>query len=79
MTSEVVQNVEQTVAQTLPNAPVVEVAEAVASTVAAPTNPVVLVDDLLLVHKLATDLKVALAGKHPSLWDLVQFLFHNGS
>lgn len=55
--------------------PIVEVAQAVAATVSNP-NPAILVEDVVLAHKLATDLKTALNGKHPSLWQLVTSLFH---
>jgi hypothetical protein len=56
-------------------APVIEIAEAVANTIANPLNPEILVEDVILAHKLATALKAALAGKHPNLSDLVHYLF----
>lgn len=55
--------------------PVVEVAQAVAATVSNP-KPAILVEDVVLAHKLAMDLKTALNCKHPSIWQLVTTLFH---
>jgi len=72
MTS-VAENVVQAAEEVAPSAPVVEVAGAVAATVASPTIPV-LAEDLLLAHKLAEDLKTQLAGKHPSLLNMIHWL-----
>jgi hypothetical protein len=55
--------------------PIVEAAEAVAQTIASPTLPVV-IDDLILVHKLANEVKAQLQVKHPSLCQIFSMLFH---
>lgn len=38
-----------------------------------------LAEDVLLAHKIATDVKAALEGKHPSIWQLVATIFHLGN
>lgn len=73
--SNVVNEVVQAANQVDPNAPVVEVAEAAIKTISDPSVPV-LVDDLILVHKLVSDVKSALAGKHASMNQLFWMLFH---
>lgn len=55
-------------------APVVEAATALAETIANPSIPV-LAEDLLLVHKIVSEVKAQLAGKHPSLNLIFQALF----
>ena len=56
-------------------APVVEAAGAVAATIANPSIPVI-AEDLILVHKLVTEVKSQLAGKHPSVLDIFKVLFN---
>lgn len=55
--------------------PIVEVAAAVAETIATPTIPV-LAEDLLLVHKIVGEVKQKLNNKHPALLDIFNILFH---
>ncbi len=54
--------------------PIVEAVQVVANTVINPTVPV-LAEDLLLVHQIASEIKAKLAGKHPTLvnilWSLI--------
>ena len=62
--------------------PVSDVAQAVdaaVKTIENPLNPAILVEDVLLAHKIATDVQAALAGKHPSFWQLVATLLHLNS
>lgn len=67
--------VSEVVSAVTPSSPVAEVAAAVAETVANPSAPV-LVEDLLLVHKIAGEVKAQLAGKHPTLSQIFWSLFH---
>jgi len=60
-------------AQSLP--PIVEAAGAVVATIANPSIPV-LSEDLLLVHKIASEVKEQLSGKHPGLLDILKALFN---
>ena len=57
------------------DSPIVDVANAVEKTIANPSIPI-LVEDLLLVHKIVTDVKAQLAGKHPSLNLIFHTLFN---
>lgn len=56
-------------------APIVEAAEAVAATIATPSIPI-LAEDLLLVHKLAIEVKAQLAEKGNNLSNLFVWLFN---
>lgn len=56
-------------------APIEQVAQAVAETIANPSIPV-LAEDLLLAHQLAAEVKAKLAGKHPSLGMIFNMLFN---
>lgn len=60
---------------TTDTSPVIEVAEAVAETVATPTIPV-LAEDLILVHRLVSDVKTKLAGKSATLASIFSILFN---
>ena len=55
--------------------PIVEVAQAVAQTVANPSLPV-LVEDLILIHNLVTNVRSQLAGKHPSVLNIFNALLN---
>lgn len=55
--------------------PIVEATQAVMQTIATPTLPV-LVEDMILVHKLAGEVQAALKGKHPSLAAILSSLLH---
>ena len=74
MTNPEVQAVENAVEQALPDSPVVQVAEAVAATVADP-SPLNIMNDLQLALNLAKKLKAKLAGMHPSVTDIIKALF----
>lgn len=54
--------------------PIERIAEAALNTISAPT-PAVLVEDLILVHQLATEVKAKLAGKHPTILTILRLLF----
>ena len=54
--------------------PVIEAAAAVAATIVNPSIPV-LAEDLLLAHKIASEVKTAFAGKHPGVLDIFKLLF----
>ena len=56
-------------------APIVEAAEIVGQTIASPSIPV-LVEDLVMVHSLVSDVKAKLAGKPASLLNLFHVLFN---
>lgn len=56
-------------------APIIEAATAVAATIANPSIPV-LVEDLILAHKLAGEVKAQLAGKHPTVIAIFGALFN---
>lgn len=56
-------------------APIVEVAQALASTIANPSIPI-LAGDLLLAHQLANEVNEKLKDKHPSIRNVFQFLFN---
>lgn len=58
------------------SSPLADIVGAAASTIAAPTNPVVIFEDLMLAHKIVGDIRSQLVGKHPRLWDIITFLFH---
>lgn len=55
--------------------PIIEAAEAVVKTVASPSLPV-LIEDLVLVHKLVNEVKSQLAGKPHHLIDIFLVLFN---
>jgi len=75
MTSELINNVAQAVEQAAPTAPAVEIAQAALQTAVNFSVPVI-VDDLVLVHTLANDIKAKFAGKHPSLLSIFQWLLN---
>lgn len=56
-----------------PTAPIVEAAEAVATTVSDPT-PAKIMADIELVTNLATQLKEAMSNAHPSLLTFLKLL-----
>lgn len=74
MASEVVNAVVNAVDSVAPNVPAVEVAAAAVSTAADP-SPSNILADIELVVGLVKQLKVALAGKHPSLLEIVKAIF----
>jgi hypothetical protein len=57
-------------------APIEQIGEAVAETVAAPTSIPVLVSDLELAHKLAEEVKAQLANKHEGVMDIFKWLLN---
>jgi hypothetical protein len=60
----------------IPVPPIERIAEAALNTVASPT-PEILVEDLILVHQLVTEVKAKLAGKSPTLINMFGWLFHS--
>lgn len=64
-----------TVTTTPEIAPIVEAAAAVEATIVNPSIPV-LAGDLLLAHKLVSEVKQQLAGKHPTITALFRALFN---
>ena len=59
----------------LPVAPAVEAVEALTNTLTNP-SPAVIAEDILLVLKLANEVKTKLAGKHPDLLHVFWALFN---
>lgn len=57
------------------NSPAIRAVEAVAQTIADPSIPV-LVEDVMLAHKLAMEVNTQLAGKHPSIKQIFNTLFN---
>jgi len=76
--NDVVNEVLSVAKEVAPQNDVVQVGEAIAVTVANP-SPEILVEDVILAHKVANDVKTAFAGKHPGLWDLFCTIFHLGN
>jgi hypothetical protein len=74
MTNEVVNAVEQAVAQAIPNAPAVQAIEAVAATAADP-SPLNIAADIELALSLVAQLKAQFANSHPSIMTFVKALF----
>ena len=56
-----------------PASPAVEVAEAVAATVVAPT-PANLIADVELAITLFKEFRAKTAGLHPTVWDVIKLL-----
>lgn len=59
-----------------PESPVTEIASAIMKTIANPSVGVLL-EDLQLAHKIATDIKTQVAGKPPALMNIVLQLLYS--